>query len=111
MGRLRAMPAEAVREELVERNVAAIVRPPSISRAEVRPWSLDEAATFLAVASEHRLYALLASRSVCGKASLLALEWSDVDVTEGLVQVRRNVHRLPTVGLVFGPPESGRWWR
>jgi integrase len=45
---LRVMLAEAVRDELVERNVASIVRGPSASREEVRPWTLDEASAFLA---------------------------------------------------------------
>jgi site-specific recombinase XerC len=57
---LRTMLAEAVRDELEERNVAAIVRGPRIDHEEVRPWSLDEAATFLAAASTHRLSALFA---------------------------------------------------
>jgi integrase len=54
------MLAEAVRDELVERNVASIVRGPRVDHEEVRPWSLDEAATFLAAASAHRLSALFA---------------------------------------------------
>jgi integrase len=48
------MLAEAVRDELVERNVAAIVRGPCVDREEVRPWVLDEAANLLAAAGEHR---------------------------------------------------------
>ena len=41
---LRVMLAETVRDELVERNVAAIVRAPSGPREEVRPWTPDDAA-------------------------------------------------------------------
>ena len=36
-GTLRTMLGEAVREELVERNVAALVRPPVVHREEVKP--------------------------------------------------------------------------
>jgi integrase len=57
---LRTMSAETVRDELVERNVASIVCGPCIDHEEVRPRSLDEAATFLAAASAHRLSALFA---------------------------------------------------
>jgi integrase len=57
---LRTMLAEAVRDELVKRNVASIVRGPRIDQEEVQPWSPDEAATFLAAASAHRLRALFA---------------------------------------------------
>ena len=54
------MLAEAVRDELVDRNVASIVRGPRIDHEEVRLWLLDEAATFLAAANAHRLSALFA---------------------------------------------------
>ena len=39
---LRTMLGEAMREELVERNVAAVVRPPSVPHVEVQPWSPEE---------------------------------------------------------------------
>lgn len=57
---LRAMLAEALRDELVERNVAAIVRAPGAVHDEVRPWSPEEAADFLRVAGKDRLHALFA---------------------------------------------------
>ena len=107
---LRTMLAEAVRDELVERNVAAIVRGPRIDHEEVRPWSLDEAATFLAAASEHRLSALFAVGVAVGlrRGELLALAWDDVDLNPGILRVRRTVQRLRGQGLVFGPPKSSR---
>ena len=82
---LRTMLAEAVRDELVERNVASIVRGPRIDHEEVRPWSLDEAATFLAAASAHRLSALFAVGVAVGlrRGELLALAWDDVDLDGG----------------------------
>jgi integrase len=59
------------------RNVASIVRGPRIDHDEVRPWSLDEAATFLAAASAHRLSALFAVGVAVGlrRGELLALAW------------------------------------
>lgn len=107
---LRAMLGEAVREELVERNVAAIVRSPTVQRSEIRPWSPEEAAMFLRSAADHRLYGLFAVGVALGlrKGELLALRWSDVDLDQRLLQVRQNVQRLPGAGLVFGPPKSSR---
>lgn len=109
-GTLRTMLAEAMREELVERNVASVVRAPSITHVEVRPWSLDEAEVFLSSVSDHRLYALFGVGVAVGlrKGELLALRWLDVDFETGLVHVRRSVQRLPGVGLVYGPPKSSR---
>jgi integrase len=107
---LRSMLAEAVRDELVERNVASIVRGPRIDHEEVRPWSLDEAATFLAAASTHRLSALFAVGVAVGlrRGELLALSWDDVDLDGGILRVRRTVQRLRGQGLVFWPPKSTR---
>lgn len=107
---LRTMLSEAVREELVERNVAAVVRSPSVEHVEVRPWSPEEAAAFLQSVAEHRLYALFAVGVALGlrKGELLALRWSDADLEAGLVRVRQTVQRLPGIGLTFGPPKSAR---
>lgn len=87
---LRTMLAEAVRDELVERNVAAIERGPRVDREEVRPWSLEEASTFLAAASERRRSALFAVGVAVGmrKGELLALSWRDIDLVGGTVRVR-----------------------
>ena len=103
------MLAEAVREELVSRNVAALVRSPSIQPEEVQPWSPEEASVFLATSSTHRLHALFAAGVALGlrKGELLALQWDDVDLEFGMVRVRRSVQRLPE-GLVFGPPKTAR---
>jgi hypothetical protein len=48
---LRTMLSEAMREELIERNVATVVRPPSVKRVEVQPWSTEEASRFLAASA------------------------------------------------------------
>jgi integrase len=100
------MLSEAVREELIERNVAAVVRPPSDHRAELRPWSTAEVSGFLAVTVDHRLHTLFAVGVALGlrKGELLALRWEDVDLDSGMLHVRQNVQRLPEVGLVFGRP-------
>ena len=107
---LRTMLSEAMREELIERNVATVVRPPSVQRVEVQPWSTEEASRFLATSADHRLHALFAVGVALGlrKGELLALRWDDVDLEGGVVHVRQNVQRLPEIGLVFGPPKSNK---
>jgi integrase len=107
---LRTMLSEAIREELIERNVATVVRPPSVERVEVQPWSTEEAGRLLAASADHRLHALFAVGVALGlrKGELLALRWDDVDLESGVLHVRQNVQRLPEMGLVFGPPKSRR---
>jgi integrase len=92
------------------RSCPTTVRGPRIDHEEVRPWSLEEATTFLAVARAHRLSALFAVGVAFGlrRGELLALTWNDVDLDGGILRVRRTVHRLRGQGLVFGPPKSTR---
>jgi integrase len=101
---LRSMLSEAMREELIERNVVTVVRPPSVERVEVQPWSTEEASRFLAAGADHRLHALFAVGVALGlrKGELLALRWDDVDLEGGVLNVPQNVQRLPEMGLVFG---------
>ena len=55
---LRAVLSQAVREGLVQRNVAALVRPPRAPRREVTSLTIEEARTLLQTARTDRLYAL-----------------------------------------------------
>jgi integrase len=107
---LRTMLSDAMREELIERNVTTVVRPPSVERVEIQPWSTEEASRFLAASADHRLHALFAVGVAPGlrKGELLALRWEDVDLEGGVLHVRRNVQRLPELCLVFGPPKSNK---
>ncbi|MBI4942192.1 MAG: site-specific integrase [Actinobacteria bacterium] len=108
---LRSVLAHAVRDELVHRNVVALVRPPRPERLEVQPWTPAEAGQFLASVRGHRMYALFAVGLALGlrRGELLALTWADVDLTGKQLTVRRSVQRLRDgSGLVFGPPKSAR---
>jgi integrase len=107
---LRAMLAEAMRDELVERNVAAIVRGPTSVREEVRPWSTEEAAAFLESAKSNRLYALFAVGVGLGlrRGELLALSWADVNQPGRVIHIRQTAQRVSGHGMVFGPPKSAR---
>ena len=93
---LRSVLAEAMREQVISRNVAALVRGPRVERVEVRPWSRAEARQFLAASSEHRLFALFAVGVALGlrRGELLGLRWEDVDLDDGVLRVRQTVQRV-----------------
>lgn len=57
-GLIRNVLADAEREELVYRNVAKLVRPPSVQRDEVRVLTVDEARRLVALIKEDRFEAL-----------------------------------------------------
>ena len=105
---LRAMLAEAMRDELVERNVAALVRPPRAEQVEVQPWTPEEAGIFLRSSRKDRLYALFAVGVGLGmrRGELLGLQWADVDLERRVVHVRHNAQRVYGYGMVLGPPKS-----
>lgn len=105
-GTLRTMLGEAVRQEVITRNPAAVVRPPAVTREEVKPWSPQQASKFLRASVGHRLYAVFAVGVALGlrRGELLALRWSDVDLDQGLVHVRQNVQRLLEIGSSTAAP-------
>ncbi|MCT1619302.1 tyrosine-type recombinase/integrase [Janibacter hoylei] len=108
---LRSMLADAERDQLIHRNVAALVKGPRVEREEVVPWTADEAGQFLASLEGHRLRPLFAVGVALGlrKGELLALRWQDVDLDRGVMRVRATVQRLGKgVGLVTGSPKTAR---
>lgn len=108
---LRSMLADAERDQLIHRNVAALVKGPRVERQEVVPWTADEAGQFLTSLEGHRLRPLFAVGVALGlrKGELLALRWQDVDLDVGVLRVRATVQRLGKgVGLVTGSPKTAR---
>jgi integrase len=84
---------QAVRWALVPRNVAAEVDPPRVCTPEMQPLSPAQARTLLAAAESTRLEALyvLAVTTGMRQGELLGLGWEDVDLEDGVVQVRRTL--------------------
>lgn len=99
-----------MRDELVERNVATVVRGPASGRDEVKPWTPTEAGAFLAAAAGDRLYALFAVGVALGlrRGELLGLRRVDVDLDQRMLRVRQSIQRFHGVGLIIGPPKSRR---
>ncbi|MFF8905975.1 tyrosine-type recombinase/integrase [Streptomyces olivaceoviridis] len=106
---LRSALQQAIREELIARNVARIVETPTVDRKEVRPLDAGEAKALLKTARSHRLYALwlLLVSTGLRRGEVLGLTWSDVDLNAGTLRVRRNVQRIRRE-LIFGTPKTMR---
>jgi len=97
---LRRALADAVRDGLVVRNVAALARPPSVPDVE-RAWlTTDQVRTLLASTEGDRLHALWALGASAGLriGEALALAWDDVDTDAATLTVRSTLHR-----------EAGEW--
>ncbi len=106
---LRAALSDAERFDLVQRNVAKAVRPPSLGRRERPVLTPQQAHHMLAVASGDRLEGLIVVALGTGlrRGELLGLRWSDVDVQSGALWVRQTVQRSEGK-LRFDEPKTYR---
>jgi integrase len=98
---LRIALNEAMRLDLVHRNVAALVRPPTVPQYEAKALTADEASRFLQQVQGDRLEALYGVALSLGlrQSEAFGLRWQDVDLERGLLTVRyqlRTVDGKPT---------------
>ena len=92
---LSAALTRAMREELVDRNVARLVELPTWIRKNIEPWSEAEAAMFLQTARSNRLYPAYLLLTVYGirRGEVLGLRWSDIDFDAGSVRIEQQLQR------------------
>jgi integrase len=98
----------ALREELVQRNVARLVQLPKKYEASERsPWSVEEAKRFLTVATDHEFYPAFLLLMLYGlrRGEVLGLRWCDVDFVQGIVHIRNQLQRR-TGGFSQGPVKT-----
>ncbi|GAB3535386.1 site-specific integrase [Arthrobacter tecti] len=108
---------DAVHEGLLVVNPADKSKPPTAAEAkapEMHAWSPDQARTFLTWAWENRpnhapMWSLLLSTGM-RRGELIGLRWSDIDLVNSAVSVRRTVGVIKdgTTRLVEGPTKTGR---
>ena len=95
---LRIALSNAVREELLERNVAALVRVPKARSHKPKPWSVEEARRFLESARQDNdpLYAGYVLILVLGlrRGEALGLGWNEVDIDAGELRVAWQLQRV-----------------
>jgi integrase len=106
---------QAVRWSLVPRNVAEAVTPPRPPKREITPLAQQQIRALLEAARNHELYALwvLACTTGMRNGELLAVQWRDIDLEAGTLQVKRTVfdgkvspRRPPAVVAPSGSPSS-----
>jgi len=99
---------EAVKDGLVARNVASLVKAPRIEKGEKQVLNADQAKQLLEVVRGSSLDALLVLALATGmrRGELLALRWNDIDLERGTLVVRHTVSRIAGYGLVEGEPKT-----
>lgn len=85
-----------MREELLDKNVAKLVRPPTMVKAERVPLTVEEIRALLRSTRDDRLHAMFVVLALLGlrRSEVLGLRWEDVDLVGGTMQVRRGLHRI-----------------
>lgn len=83
----------AVLWRLIEHNVCKEVSPPRVPAPEIRPFSLEEARRFLAIAEGAKFEALYVLGLTSGMrlGELGGLYWSDVDLSQRVLYVQRSL--------------------
>jgi integrase len=94
-GVLRTALNEAMRWDLLGRNVAALARPPRSQPKPISPFTPDQARQLLDAAQNDRLGPLYAVALAMGlrQGEALGLTWDHVDFTNGLIRVERQLQR------------------
>ncbi|MEU0521016.1 site-specific integrase [Streptosporangium sp. NPDC006007] len=95
---LRAALSNAVREETLSRNIAANIKMPVPRKRKVKPWSVDEARTFLESARtrEDPMYPAYVLVLVLGLrlGEALGLRWEDVDLANAEMSIGWQLQRV-----------------
>lgn len=88
----------AILEELITKNPAALVKIPAGRSRRVKPWSVEEARTFLVSAKTDQdpFYAAYALILVCGlrRGEVLGLGWDEVDLENRYVTPIHGLQRI-----------------
>jgi len=93
---LRGALAVAVKDAQIPRNVAALVDPPRVVRAEVQAFNPEQARAFLEAVKGSRLEAAYTVAVAVGmrQGEILGLKWSDVDLQTGVLRIRAALQRV-----------------
>jgi integrase len=98
---------DAVKHELVVRNVTSVQPPPKVAAEEIHILSASQVAELPALLDGHALEAAAIMALFCGlrRGEILALRWGNVDLDTKIIRVRESLEETKG-GLRFKPPKS-----
>ncbi len=107
---LRKALDNAVRTNLIGRNVCDYVELPRKEEHEIQVLTGEQAKKLLVTVSERRLEALLTLALATGmrKGEMLGLRWQDIDLEKGFLQIRRTLSFVTGHGYIENEPKTKR---
>ena len=105
---LRSALNEAVRQELVPRNVASLARPPRPPQRVIEPFTPEECSLILGYAPRFDLLAVVAIAVGMGlrQGEILGLRWQDIDLERRTLKVQRALQRVDGRSQLVDPKTS-----
>jgi len=106
---LRRSLKQAVRWQLVIRNVCDAVDPPKVEKREIQPLTVEQSQKLLAEVRGDRMEAVYVLALTAGlrQGELLGLKWNDIDLQAGTVSVQRTL-RLKAGRVIVTSPKSAK---
>jgi integrase len=106
-GVLRTALAHAAAVEIVERNVATVIKPPKLVRTEVEILNAEQIADALRKLEGHSIYpiAALAIGTGARRGEIAGLIWQDVDLDAATVRIERSIEQTKD-GLRVKSPKT-----
>lgn len=107
---LRGALGQAYKWGMIHRNVAKLVDPPRVRRAEVIPLTPEQARAFLETAKGDRLEALYCVALALGlrRGEALGLKWEDINFETGTLRVNHSLQWPKGGGWVLVEPKTAR---
>jgi integrase len=105
---LRRALNQALKWELVSRNVATLVETPRITQEEMSALDEQQARALLRVLKGDRLEALYRVALSLGlrRGEVLGLRWQDIDFDTATLRIVQTVQRTRTQGLIIDTPKN-----
>jgi integrase len=99
---------DAVRWNIVARNVCDMIDVPQRAHHEIRPLTIEQAKRLLEAAKGHPLEALFGLALTTGlrRGEILALKWRDIDIEKRTVQIQRIFTRAPGNRYIEAEPKT-----
>ena len=99
---------QAFKWELVNRNVSDLVDVPKPRKKTFLVWTAEQVKQFLAAVEGHQWYTIyiLATFTGMRQGEILGLQISDVDLDNGIIQVRHQLTNIRGEGLTITRPKT-----